>query len=200
MSGQTAICILAAAVLTLQAASGKETTSEDCMAPDFKHEVYLFTDFGEDRELAMGIRATGGDKPLFAHGVSSVMGLNANRNRDHFMCLWSPDSRFVAIFGRETKRTGGTSLYFVSGDVVREVAFPGLMPQIRPYLGTEIRAFWIRPEVWLPQHQLLLSVIVSQNDEELPTFRFIVIIQLPDPKARHFACRIVSFRQDKSVK
>ncbi|MEP6668563.1 MAG: hypothetical protein ABJF10_05385 [Chthoniobacter sp.] len=200
MPCQTATCILAVAFLALQAVSGEEVTAEDCMAPDFKHEVYLFTDFGKYHELAMGIRSTGGEKPLFAHGVSSVMGLSANRNRDHFMCLWSPDSRFVAIFERETKRTGVTNLYFASGDKVQEVAFPDLMPRIRPYLQTETRAFWVRPEVWLPQHQLLLSVDVIQNDEDLPAFRFIVTMQLPDPQARHFAGRIVFFQQDKSVK
>jgi hypothetical protein len=80
------------------------------------------------------------------------------------------------------------------------VPVPDVMPLIRPHLTAEMRAIWIRPELWLPGHELLLSVEGTQMDEEHGNFRFILALQLrPVGKGGKLAAKIGSFRQDRSI-
>jgi len=113
--------------------------------------------------------------------------------------LWSPDSKLVAVYMRDTKRSGDTAIYSVIGDKVIAIAVPDLMPRIRPHLTAELRSSWIRPEVWLPDHVLILSVEGTQLNEEHANFRFILTLELRIDKKGKAAAKITSFRQDRSI-
>lgn len=177
-----------------------EQTTEDCMAPDFKHEVILFQDDEETgSEYKLAIRHPGADKPLFSRQAGGYAQFNSATTPANFKCLWSPDASFIAIYERQGRYGGGTFLYSVTGERVRKIAYPDLTPLIKPHLTAEMHSSWIRPEVWLPDHQLILSVIVTQRDEERGGFRFILTLQLPRADTPSKTAKIVSFREDRSI-
>jgi hypothetical protein len=105
----------------------------------------------------------------------------------------------VAIFERDLKRSGDTTIYALSGDKIQEIAFPDLKSLLRPHLTAAMRSSWVRPEVWLPDHKLILSVEGAQMDEERGVFRFILTLQLHPNKRGKFTSKIASFRQDHSI-
>ena len=178
-----------------------EATTEDCMAPNFKHWVVLFRDHDPDGgEYKLAIRVSNADKPIYSRLAGGYAAFSMATHPANFKCLWSSDSKFVAILERGTKRSGETSIYLVSGDKVQQVTFPDLMPLIRPYVTTGIRAFWVRPEVWVQDHKLILSVVFTQLDEKHAAYRFILTLQLRKTTVQHPVATIASFQQDKSFK
>lgn len=176
-----------------------EQRPDDCSAPDSKHYVVLIQSGEEAQGYQLEIRSVDMDKPLFARPAGGYASFTAAASPANFKCLWSPDSKFVAIFERGTKRSGATTVYSVSAGRVQEVAFPDLMPSIRPHLTAEMRASWVRPEVWLPDHELVLTVQGSQMDEEHANFRFILTLQFSADESGKLTAKMTSFRQDKSV-
>ena len=178
-----------------------EATTEDCMAPNFKHWIVLFPDHDPDGgEYKLAIRVSNAEKPIYSRLAGGYAAFSAATHPANFKCLWSSDSNFVAIFERGTKRSGETSIYLVGGDKVQQVTFPDLMPRIRPYVTAEMRAFWVRPEVWVPDHKLILSVVFTQLDEKHEAYRFILTLQLRKTTVQHPVATIASFQQDKSFK
>ena len=168
------------------------------MAPDFNHQVVLQGDI-ETRAYELLIRAPTDGKILFSSAAGGYAAFSAATDPANFKCLWSPDSKFVAVFTRGTKRSGDTTIYSVTNDKVQEITFPELMPLIARHLTSEMRALWVRPEVWLPDHSLLLSVAGTQMDEEHSNFRFILTLNLKPDKSGKFAAEIASFQQDRTV-
>ncbi len=169
------------------------------MAPDYKHQIILRQGNTDTGDYELAIRDTSTEKDIFSSPAGGYAAFSAATSPANFRCLWSPDSKLVTIFERGTKRSGDTTIYFVSGDTVQEVAFPGVMPRIKPHLTAELRAIWVRPEVWLPEHGLLLSVEGTQMDEEHGVFRFIVTLRLHANKGGKFVAEIASFQQDWSI-
>jgi len=175
-----------------------EKMTDDCMAPNYKHQILIQgSDESDGYELI--IRASDGNKTLFSRPAGGYASFNASTSLANFKCLWSPDSKFVAIFERGTKRSGETSIYYINEDQVKEVTFPDIMRLIKPHLTAELRAIWIRPEVWLPDHELILSVVGTQLNEEHGVYRFILNLQLISDKTGKQIAKIKSFRQDRSI-
>ena len=169
------------------------------MAPDYKHEIFFFRDDKDSGDYYLGVRVPGAEKPSFSRPASGWPDFSAVTSRYNFKCLWSPDAKLVAIHTRGTKRSGDTSLYAASEDKVQEIVFPDIMPRLRPHLTAELRAIFVRPELWLPNHQLLLSVEGTQMDEEHGVFRFILALQFNQSRTGQFTASIASFRQDQSI-
>lgn len=189
-------------MLYARSVSAAEQRTDDCNAPDSKHYVTLVQQegaFGQSYELQL--RSVDKDQPLFERPAGGYAYFKAALDPTNFKCLWSPDSRFVAISERGTKRSGGTTLYSLQADKVQEIAMPDLLPLIKPHLTAEIRASWVRPEVWLPNHELILSACGTQNEEERSKFefRFILNLRLQTDKNGHSVAKVVSLRQDQSV-
>jgi hypothetical protein len=197
---QTFSTILLSLVLATDALSAVEQRADGCNARDSKHYVVLI---GGDEELEQSyelqIRSVDAAKPLFSRSAGGYAYFKAAATPANFKCLWSPDCKFVAIFERGTKRSGDTTIYALSGDKVQEIAFPDLSPLIRPHLTAEWRASWIRPEVWLPNHVLILSVEGTQMDEEHGVYRFILTLKLQPDNTGKFIAKIASFEQDHSI-
>lgn len=190
--------ILLFLMLLPQTLHAAEQRTDECGAPDSKHYVALIQPEGVE-EYRMEIRSVDVEKPLFSRLAGGYENFKAATSPTSFRCLWSPDSKFVAIFERGTKRSGNTTIYFVDGDKVQEVALPDLMLLIRPHLTAEMRSSWVRPEVWLPDHELILSVQGSQMDEEHANFRFILNLRLHIDKTGKLTAETVSLRQDRSI-
>jgi hypothetical protein len=190
--------ILISVLLSTQALCAADKFTDDCMAPDYKHQVILRGEDGSG-EYELVIRAPNDPKPLFSRQAGGYAAFGMATQPVNFKCLWSPDSKFVAIFERGTKRSGDTTIYAVTGDKVQEIPFPDLMPRIGPRLTAELRSIWVRPEVWLPDRELILSVEGNQMDEEHANFRFIITLQLRPTKTGKFAAKVASFRQDRSI-
>jgi len=178
--------------------SAAEKFTEDCMAPDFNHQIVLQGD-AETRTYEFQIREQTDGKTLFSKGAGGYAAFSAATDRANFKCLWSPDSKFVAVFTRGSKRSGDTTIYSVTDDKVQEITVPDLMPLIARHLTSEMRALWVRPEVWLPDHSFLLSVEGTQMDEEHGSFRFILTLNLKPDKSGKVSAEIASFQQDRTV-
>ncbi len=168
------------------------------MSPDFQHEVFLEGEEGLG-ECELRIRSLTDGKILFSADASGLGTFRTATEPGNFKCLWSPDSRFVAIFTRGTKRSGETALYRIAGDQVQPIAIPDVMPRIRRHLTAELRALWIRPEVWLPGHGLLLSVEGTQMDEAHANFRFILTLNLKAGKSGRWTAAAAAFEQDHTI-
>ena len=147
----------------------------------------------------MAIRDTSTQKDTYSRTAGGYAAFTAATWPANLKCLWSHDSKLVAVFERGTKRSGDTTIYLVSGDTVQEVAFPDVMPHIKPHLTAELRAIWVRPEVWLPEHGLVLSVEGTQMDEEHGVFRFILTLRFHTNKGGKFVAEVASFQQDRSI-
>ncbi len=194
---RTFVLVLFCSLLLAVPLLAEEQTTEDCMSPDYKHHVYFFRDSPESPEFFL--RINGQDQSFSKPANGWVDNFAALTSRDNFRCLWSPDSKLVAVFTRDTKRSGSTLLCAAGENKIQEITFPDFMPRLRPHLNAEVRAIWVRPELWLPRHRLLLSVEGLQQDEEHGAFRFILALRVHQSKAGRFTARIVSFQQDCSV-
>ena len=195
---RTSPVILLSVFLLAQTLCASEKFTDDCMAPDYKHQVVLRGD--EDTgAYELLIRAPADNKTLFSGDAGGYASFTAATNPANFKCMWSPDSKFVAVFTRGTKRSGDAAIYYVTENMVQEIAFPDLMPSITRHLTAEMRALWVRPEVWLPAHGLLLSVEGTQMDEEHANFRFLLTLTLKPNKSGKFTAEIASFQQDHTI-
>ena len=192
------LTILLSILLSTQTLCAADKFTDDDMAPNFEHQIILHGD-DESGGYELDIRAPNEDKPLCSRPAGGYAAFSMATDPANFKCLWSPDSKLVAIFERGTNRSGDTTIYFVSGDKFQEIGLPDLMPLIRPHLTAEMRAIWVRPEVWLPDHELILSVEGTQMDEEHGNFRFILTLQLRSTKTGKFTAKVASFRQDRSI-
>lgn len=189
------VCVLFSA----QALCAGEQTTDACMAPDYKHQIVLRQANVDTGGYELAIRDTSNQKDIYSRPAGGYAAFAAATGPANLRCLWSPDSKFVAIFERGTKRSGNTTIYLISGDTVQEIDVPDVMPRIKPHLAAELRALWVRPEVWLPEHGLVLSVEGTQLDEEHGVFRFILTLRLHANKEGKFVADIASFQQDRSI-
>jgi hypothetical protein len=169
------------------------------VASNFKHQVVLRGNDDDDSGYNLIIKRTTEDQPLFSQELGGYAAFGMATEPLNFKCLWSPDSKLVAIFQRGGKRIGDTTTYAVNGDQVRKIPLPDVLPRIRPHLTAELRALWVPPEVWLPDHDLILTVTGTQLDEAHGIFRFILTLQLRPAKNGTWTTRIASFRQDRSI-
>ena len=198
-------CLLLLAVFALtigQALASAEQRPEGGNAPDGRRYIALVRTTDEtDSVYQLEIRSIDAEKPLLATPAGGYASFTAAAKPENLRCLWSPDAKFVAIFTRGTKRSGDTKIYSIRDDTVQEVAFPDTASLLKPHVRAEIRSVWIRPEVWLPQHQLICSITgTTTGGEDQCAFRFIAFLRLhsPSPDGRPTA-DIASFDQDASI-
>ena len=194
----TSPAVLLFVFLLVQTLCAAEKFTDDCTAPDFNHQVVI-QGSSESGGYELLIRATTGGKTLFLRTAGGYAVFSAAIAPANFKCLWSSDSKFVAIFVRGGKRDGDTSIYSVTDDKVQEIAVPDLMPLITHHLTAEMRALWVRPEVWLPAHGLILSVEGAQSDEEHANFRFILTLNLKANRSGQIKAEIASLQQDHAI-
>ena len=178
-----------------------EQTTEESMSPDYKHEVYFYkADPSDDAPgYTLRIRAPGADEILYEEPAGGYVAWSAASSKYNYKCLWSPDSRFAAVFIRDTKRSGATNIYEFHGDKVQKVKLPDLDRLVRSHLTAEWRASWVTPEVWLPNHELLLTATGTQLNEEHGVYRFVLTLRLPITESKSATAKVVSFRQDRSI-
>src|SRR4051812_32154100 len=196
--------VLSVAVLVLtigRALASAEQRPDGGNAPDGHHYISLVRSSDEtDSVYQLEIHSTDAEKPLVVIPAGGYASFTVAAAPENFRCLWSPDSKFLAIFTRGTKRSGDTRIYSIREDVVQEVAFPDTASRVKSHTGPEIRAIWIRPEVWLPQHQLICSITgTTTGGEDQCAFRFIVSLRLHESADRRATAEIVSFDQDSSI-
>lgn len=168
------------------------------MAPDFKHQVVLE---GNDPELgySLSIMDLDSNESLLSMGWGGYAVFKTATWPDNFKCLWSPDSRFVALLERGTKRSADTILYYIHGTHAQEVAVPDFMPLLPPHFGDKIRAIWVRPEVWLARSWSNLSVEGTRTVAQHAVYRFILTLQLCIGKNGKAVARIGSLKPDHTV-
>lgn len=204
--------IILACTVFVTALHADEQTTEESMAPDSKHRVVFIREdtasSGLEYSLAIEAIDDSGDRLFFVPHTSGWVEWSAAILRFNYKCLWSPDGRFVAIFIRDTKRSGETTIYRVDEHKVEEVKLPDVYSRIRPHLPTrgESRSSWIRPELWLPNHELLLTAEGSRTDVDdgvhpmaAGSFRFVFSLALNATSPRKTAAKIKIFRQDHSI-
>lgn len=194
--------ILAVSLLIAESGAAEKKT-EECMAPDANHEVVLILDDAnkDDRKFQLALRTLGSDKPLYSRSAQGYVPFKLAANPTDFRCLWSHDSKFVAVFERESKRTGVTSLYLLSGeknDNVQELAFPDLMPLIKPHLTSELRALFIRPKEWIQGRHLIFFITFTETSDQTAN-SFILTLKMPDANAPQSTVTLVSFVEDLPV-
>ena len=175
--------------------ASEEKKLPDGLSPDSAHELVLIADGTDPQLFKLAVRATDSQKIIFTVPLGGYASLETAALPFNMKCLWSPDSRFVAVASRGTKRSGETRVYHIVGDKVAVVSLPDLAVNIRPQLEADIRAFFVRPEVWLPDHELVVSIIGTQEREENGVYRFIAFLALRGESA----ARLKSLQRDRTI-
>lgn len=135
---------------------------------------------------------------FYTEPAGGYVSLSAVPDEVNCKCLWSPDGRFVAVYLREQKRGGHTSVYSVSADKVEPVKLPDLDKLLLPRIGPKGRSFYVRPELWGPDHELVLCATGLRLS--LPeSFRFVATLQLGRGKDGRFRARLKSVREDHAI-
>ena len=190
------------ALVVEQALASPEQRPDGGNAPDSRHYVALVQSGDEtDSGYQLEIRSTNAEKALLVIPAGGYARFTAAAAPANFKCLWSPDAKFVAIFTRGTKRSGNTRIYAIRHDTAQEVAFPDTASLVKPRVKAEIRSIWIRPEIWLLQHQLICSITgTTTGGEDQSAFRFIVVLRLHEQSGdAPTTAEIISFEQDSSI-
>ena len=176
--------LLQASIATVFAA---QKDAPNAISPNSQYKVVILASNEESPGYEIGIQRIFGEEPLFKKASGGWVYYRAAESPINLKCLWSPDSKILAIYMRGSKRDGDTSVFSVVEDKVNEIKIPEMSEMLQPYLGkADIRGFFVTPELWGTNHELFLSVVGTQLDEQREDFRLIVALQLVQAKDGRF--------------
>ncbi len=165
-------------------------------SPNSAYELILVPDSADSRQYQVGIRATVSQKVLFSTPIGGYAPFKMATEPFNLKFLWSPDSTFVAVASRGTKRSGETGIYHIIGDTVRVISVPDLARIIRPQLEADILAFFVRPEVWLPEYELAVSITGTEKREENGEYRFVAVLAVSRDGS---SATVKSLQRDRTI-
>ena len=131
------------------AAAGEATTGDEpgVLSPDKRSEAFI-----RDWNLWLRDVATGKETQLTTDGVENFGYATDNagwKHTDHAILVWSPDSKQIATFQQDQRRTGDMYL------VTTEVGHPGLMQWKYPLAGDKDVTMIERVIIDVPGHKVL---------------------------------------------
>jgi hypothetical protein len=171
----------------------------DGASPDHRYKlVFAQNDPVEPQAYDLEILNTETGQIIFSEGAGGFVSFDGANSPEQVKCLWSPSQKFVAVYKRGAKRDGDTSLYAPSPDSVQKVSLPDFAVLVQDEIPGELRAVYVRPELWLPNHHLALSVTgLSYADRGGGDFRFIAILKVTSVSHR-WKATLLSFQRDET--
>jgi len=176
----------------------------DGASPDYQYKL-IFAETAEQSEIGpesqeyqLQILNTETGQVIFSESAGGFVPFAGANSPEQVKCLWSPSQKFVAVYKRGAKRDGDTSLYAPSPDSVQKVSLPDFAVLVQDEIPGELRAVYVRPELWLPNHHLALSVTgLSYADRGGGDFRFIAILKVTSVSHR-WKATLLSFQRDET--
>lgn len=191
--------LLMASMVTV---SAEECPVPNSWSPNKQYELVVSAKNADSPEdgYNVGIRRFGDDKLINFTQSGGWVYFNAATNPANIKILWSPDSKFLALYLRGGRHDGNTSIYSVNESKVQEIKFNDLDEMLRPNLGEgETFSFFVRPEFWGADRELFLSVEGSQRKPQTEAFRFVITLQLAQVKDGKVVAKVKSVRDDHSA-
>jgi len=194
------IIILMLLVVSMATVFADERTIPNSKSPNDQYELTALASSKDSPAYEIGLRQCAENKVINLGKVNGYVYFNAADNPLNTRVLWSPDSRFLALYLRDGRHNGGTSIYSVNENRVQEIRFDDLEEVLRPNLGGhDTRGFFVQPEFWGPNYELFLSVEGTQLNQLRESFRFIVALQLVRAKDGAYVGKTKSVKEDRSA-
>jgi hypothetical protein len=132
-----------------------------------------------DFEAGTELRVLRGEEVIFSRGALGWGKARYLVEDQEFgaKCFWAPTGPLVAFFERQTKRSGDTTAMAIKGGKVQEMDLKFVSEAAKAKLGKKARAIFTRPELWLPNDRLALSV---GGTAEGDLYQFVAIVEFKE--------------------